>query len=166
MKCEICRENEAVIHIQQVIGKERIDLHLCETCALERGIASHEDKIELSISNLLNGLIDIRQEKQGGKKTCPQCESTWEAIIKREKMGCAECYSNFNREIRALFGKTVGKSQHQGKYPRRLLSYKTFLLDVVKLKEGLKEAIQKEDYERAALLRDQIHTLEKFPGEQ
>ncbi len=166
MKCEICRQKEAVIHIQQIMGKERIDLHLCESCALERGIAGSEDKIELSISNLINGLIDIRQMKGSRKKLCPNCGSSWKMITRREQMGCLECYAAFAGEIRSFFSKTVGKSRHKGKYPKRLLTYKTFLVDVIKLKNGLKEALKRENYERAALLRDRIKELEQTPGEE
>ncbi len=166
MKCDICRVQEAVIHIQQIIGKERMDLHLCESCALERGITGNEDKIELSISNLLTGLINLRNIKGLRKKVCPRCGSSWEEIKRHEKLGCVECYTVYSREIRSLMNKMVSKSQHKGKYPHRLLTYKTFLVDVIKLKDGLEEAVKREDYERAAVLRDRIKKIEEFPGEQ
>ena len=134
MKCEICQSRKAVIHIQQVMGKERIDLHLCETCAMERGIAGGEDRIELSITNLLSGLMDVRRGKAGKPKACKQCGYTWERISAAERAGCSECYSTFSREIRSLLHKSYGKVQHRGKYPRRLQTYKTFLVDVAQLK--------------------------------
>lgn len=176
MKCEICGARKAVIHIQQVIGKERIDLHLCEECAVERGIvdttdsgrgegAGRDQRIDLSISSLLNGLVDIRSLKGSQGKVCPQCGSTWELIRKREKMGCAECYASFSREIRFLLEKMGLRGSHRGKLPRRLRTYKKYLVDVVKLKEGLKEALKREDYEKAARLRDRIEQLERSPEE-
>ena len=64
MKCEICGARKAVIHIQQVIGKERVDLHLCEECALERGISGEGERVELSISGMLNGLLEIGDLKE------------------------------------------------------------------------------------------------------
>jgi protein arginine kinase activator len=166
MKCEICRNNDAVIHIQQIIGNERIDLHLCEVCALERGIMSKQEKGELSLSSLLTGLIDIRDAKQPQKSSCPRCGSAWQEIEEREQVGCAECYSCFGKEIRALMRKSGGQHRHRGKYPRRLLAYKKILVDVMKLKEGLKEALGSEDYERAAVLRDRIKELEDSPPEE
>ena len=166
MKCEICGIREAVIHIQQIIGKERMDLHLCESCALERGIAGNEEKSELSISNLLTGLIDLRHMKGLRNKVCPRCDSSLEEIKKHERVGCGECFIVYSNEIRSFLNKMVGKTQHKGKYPKRLLTYKTFLVDVIKLKEGLKEAVKREDYEKAAVLRDRIKRLEKFPGDQ
>jgi protein arginine kinase activator len=165
MNCEICGAREAVIHIQQVIGKERVDLHLCEECAVERGITSSEDRIELSISNLVNGLLDVHKtKKKDTAQICPRCNSTWENVNKREKMGCPECYTTFHREIRHSLRKMLGKSQHRGKLPRRLSTYKTVLVDLVRLKEGLEEALKREDYEKAARLRDRIQELEGHLG--
>lgn len=166
MKCEICRNNEAVIHIQQILGKERIDLHLCEICALERGIMSDEDKEGLTLSSLLTGLIDIRDVKGPQKSACPRCGTSWRDIHERQRVGCAECYTCFSKEIHALIKKALGKGRHRGKYPRRLLAYKKILLDMMKLKEGLKEALGREDYERAAVLRDRIKELEDSPPEE
>ena len=160
MKCEICGARKAVIHIQQVIGKERVDLHLCEECALERGISGEGEHVELSISGMLNGLLDIGDLKDRKNTVCPQCGSTWESIQKREKLGCAECYGTFSREIRFLLDKMGAQSTHKGKLPKSLNTYKRYLVDVVKLKDGLREALKKEDYEKAARIRDRIRELE------
>jgi protein arginine kinase activator len=167
MKCEICGGRDAVIHIQQVIGKERVDLHLCEECAVERGITSSQDRIELSISNLLNGLVEVRSKKakkSSVPQACPRCGSTWEVVNKRQRMGCPECYTTFHREIRQALRKLLGKSQHRGRLPKRLSTYKTVLVDMVKLKEGLEEALKREDYEKAARIRDRIRELEGQVG--
>jgi protein arginine kinase activator len=164
MKCEICGVRKAVIHIQQVKGKERIDLHLCEECALARGIGGEVDsdqRFELSISNLLNGLVDIGKMKRAKDRICPQCGSSWESIRKRDKIGCAECYITFSEEIRFMLEKIGARGSHRGKLPRRLNTYKKYLVDVVKLKDGLKEALKNEDYEKAARLRDRIRELEQ-----
>lgn len=168
MKCEICGTRRAVIHIQQVIGKERIDLHLCEECALERGIGAAEEgggRVELSISNMLNGLVDIRKLKGKKKLSCPQCGSSWESIRKRDRLGCPECYGTFAGEIRFLLEKMGARPSHRGKLPKRLRTYKRYLVDLVKLKEGLKEALKREDYEKAARIRDRIRELESSTGE-
>jgi protein arginine kinase activator len=166
MKCEICGGRKAVIHIQQVIGKERVDLHLCEECALERGISGDGEHMELSISNMLNGLLDIRKVKERKHVVCPKCASTWESIHKREKLGCPECYSTFSREIHFLLEKMGAQSVHRGKLPKGLNTYKRVLVDVVKLKEGLRDALKREDYEKAARIRDRIQELENSSEER
>jgi len=168
VKCEICGGRDAVIHIQQVIGKERVDLHLCEECAVERGITSSQDRIELSISNLINGLVEVHGRRSKKKspvpQACPGCGSTWEGVNKRQRMGCPDCYTTFHREIRQALRRLLGKSQHRGRLPKRLSTYKTVLVDMVKLKDGLEEALRREDYEKAARLRDRIRELEGQVG--
>lgn len=166
MKCEICGARKAVIHIQQVIGKERVDLHMCEECALERGISGEGEHGELSISSMLNGLLDVRDLKKRKDAVCPQCGSSWQSIRKRDKLGCTECYSIFSREIHYMLEKMGVQSAHRGKLPKRLNTYKRYLVDVVKLKEGLKEALKREDYEKAARIRDRIREIENSPEEQ
>jgi protein-arginine kinase activator protein McsA len=46
-----------------------------------------------------------------------------------------------------------------------LSTYKRYLVDVVKLKEGLREALKREDYEKAARIRDRIRELENSSEE-
>lgn len=163
MKCEICETREAVIHIQQIIGNKKVELYICEECAKERGITTGNDKIELSISGLLTGLVDIQDvhENKRVQKVCPSCGLTLTEFKDKGKLGCSECYSAFGKEIRSLLHKMYGKTQHFGKFPHQLRTYKTFLIDVEKLKEELKKVVTEEDYEKAAVLRDRISELQR-----
>jgi protein arginine kinase activator len=72
-----------------------------------------------------------------------------------------ECYTTFSREIHFLLEKMGAQPSHRGKLPKRLNTYKKFLFDVVKLKEGLERALKREDYEKAVRIRDRIRDLEK-----
>lgn len=163
MKCEICGTREAVIHIQQIIGNKKVELHICEVCAKERGIATGNDKIELSISSLLTGLVGMgeKSNKKRIQKICPSCGLTLKEFKEKGKLGCSNCYSTFGKEIRDMLRKMYGKTQHFGKFPHQLRTYKTFLIDVEKLKEELARAVKEEDYERAAALRDRIADLQE-----
>ncbi len=79
MTCEICSTKEAVFHIKQIIGKDEIELHLCEKCARLRGITKNEDTIDFSISQLLTGLVDTKSlPKKSGNEIaeCPTCGFT------------------------------------------------------------------------------------------
>ncbi len=166
MKCDICGLREAVIHIQQIIGNEKVELHICEECARERGINTKGDKIEFSISNLIMGLVDVKDvhPRKTAKRVCPKCGTTFENFKKTGKLGCTECYVTFEREIRSILRKMYGKTQHIGKFPKQLKRYKTFLIDLEILKEDLKKAIRNENYEKAAMLRDRIAEIQKSAG--
>lgn len=163
MKCELCKENDAVIHIQQIIGTETKEIHLCEVCAHENGISSKSDKIELSLNELLNGLIDFSpRTKQQGR--CSTCGTRLKEFRKSGTVGCPECYSSFREEIVSFLEEIAGTVQHKGKYPKKLQAYKALLVDKEILKKRLEEAVSNEDYETAAALRDRISYLESSDG--
>ena len=163
MKCDACGDREAVIHIQQIVGEDSVDLHLCEACASEKGISSRNDKIELSLSQLLTGLIG---DKNAGseEKTCHSCGMEFRNFKKEGKLGCPECYNEFRTEIVSLLRKVSGSARHTGKIPKRLSQFKTYLIDREELKKELQEAVTQEDYEAAAILRDRIRELDEDSG--
>jgi protein arginine kinase activator len=162
MLCEICNTNEAIFHVKQIIGKDELEMHLCESCARLKGISKNENNVDFSISQLLTGLVDI---KTGVTKTaadapeCSQCGFTLARFRKTGRLGCAECYVTFSRQVRNYIQKMYGQVQHRGKFPGKLAVYKNLLFDVEALKDELKKAIGVEDYERAAMLRDRIREM-------
>jgi protein arginine kinase activator len=164
-KCELCGKNDAVIHVQQIMGSEVIDLHICSACAGEKGISLEQDNFDLSISELLNGLLNITSEVKSDieKKVCTRCGLTYKEFKKDGKLGCPECARTFRTEIYAILESITGSHQHVGRYPSKLTEYKLILIDKEKIKQKLQDAIKKEDYEAAAVLRDKIHELEKTP---
>jgi protein arginine kinase activator len=163
MKCEICSERDAVIHVQQIIGGESVEVHLCADCANRRGISRSEDRIELSLSQLLSGLVGA--EGAGPARPAPQecsnCGLSLEDFRRTGRAGCPECYLCFREEISALHKELSGATRHTGKIPERLRSYKTLLIDREKLRAQLDEAVSREDYEAAAELRDRIQAIER-----
>jgi protein arginine kinase activator len=162
MTCEICSVNEAVFHIKQVIGKDEIELHLCEKCARLRGITKNENTIDFSISQLLTGLVDTKSvvKKSGAPVVeCPACGFTLNKFKKLGKLGCSECYVTFSKPVRDFVYKMFGKVQHKGKLPGKMRSKQTSLDGLETLKEELKTAITIEDYEQAAALRDRIKEM-------
>ncbi len=163
MKCELCKENDAVIHIQQIVGNEAKEIHLCEKCAHENGISSNSDKIELSLNELLNGLIDFSSRPKG-QDTCSTCGTRLKDFRKTGMVGCSDCYTSFRDEIVSYLEESVGTVKHLGKYPNKLKAYKALLVDKEILKKRLEEAVAGEDYETAASIRDRIQSLETADG--
>jgi len=161
MKCDICGSNEAVIHIKQETGSEAVELYLCEECAAARGITGDSEDVDLSVTNLLTALVDTKDTGQESdkKKACPRCGMTMQRFKREGRLGCNECYSTFSKEIGRILGKMYGRSHHRGKYPKRLLAYKTFLVEIEKLKKQLDRAVKQENYEKAAQLRDRIREM-------
>ena len=168
MKCDVCGNNDAVLHVKQIIGEQVKELHLCSECASEKGISGEEDIIELSLSQLLTGLIDLTDKyaELENRNICSTCGTTIKDFRKSAMVGCSDCYNIFNKEIENYLENTAGQVQHTGKLPEKVGTLKSLLVDKESLKEKLEAAIDHENYEQAAVLRDRIKIIEKRAGVQ
>ncbi len=166
MKCDICGDNDAVIHVKQIMGNDVKELHLCTSCAGEKGISGEEDIIELSLSQLLTGLIDITDKisEKTDSEVCRNCGTNIKDFRKNGTVGCPECYNVFIKDVENYLQNTAGNFRHTGKLPEKVITLKTLLVDKESLREKLSSAISSEDYEQAAILRDRIKLLEKRAG--
>ena len=159
MKCEICGLKDAVIHIRQIQKEMVHELHICEDCAQEKGLIREEDS-ELPIANLLSGLLEGKDMTGAAdvKDSCPRCGMRATDFRKQGKLGCPECFSAFEKDVRAIVSQMAARPRHTGKLPAALT------IDAPPPVEGLREelrvAVEKEEYELAARLRDQLHDLE------
>jgi protein arginine kinase activator len=163
MNCEICQQNEAIIHIHQVSGNKKSTYHICEICAQDMGFTSLDEKTDYSIGNLFKGLFKLKKKKaiKTGSKTCPHCSWTIEQFRRTKSLGCPGCYSFFQDEIAVFYSKKLKVSTHAGKFPKKIKSYKKFFVDVLKLKNEMDNAVQNEEFEKAAQLRDEIGRLKE-----
>ena len=161
MKCEICGLRDAVIHIRQIQKASVNELHICEECAQEKGLIKEEES-EISISNLLSGLIDAKDVTGTVEavESCPKCGMKAADFRKRGKFGCAECFTTFQRDIRSILSQMAGRTHHVGKLPRAVAVEDPGRADREALAVELRDAIEKEDYEKAAVLRDKIKEID------
>jgi protein arginine kinase activator len=161
MKCEICGLRDAVIHIRQIQKSSINELHICEECAQEKGLMKEEES-EISISNLLSGLID-NKDIPGAQDTvdaCPRCGMKAAEFRKRGKFGCPECFVAFQRDVRSILSQMAGRTHHTGKLPKSIVVDSPDKPDREALSMELRDAIEKEDYEKAAVLRDRIREMD------
>ncbi len=163
MKCDVCREKPAIIFVQQVSRGSSIELHLCETCAQERGFSTSENKIDVSLGGLFSGILDnnLNGSMDGAAKTnaCPACRIALADIKKFHKAGCAECYQHFRGEIVSLLRREGIEVSYTGPLPVKLEAFRTSAVDSENLKKELQKAIEQEDYEMAAYYRDRIRAF-------
>jgi len=165
MKCDNCGGEDAVIHIRQIIGNDVKDIRICQKCAAEKGILKGIDDGEMTLPNILNGLIDdINPLENTEVEKCPSCGMKREDVNGEGRLGCSDCINAFRKEIPKALKKRSITSSHRGKLPLNLEAVKTLLFDKEVLKNQLKKAIKKEDYESAAKLRDQIQEIEDSAG--
>ena len=167
MKCEVdtC-ENEATVHLTEIREGKKHEMHLCERCASEKGLPG---KAHFSISDLLHGIAgqaaqtttQAQKTRRGKETACPNCGATLSQFQSSGRFGCPECYVTFKEDVQGLVEKIHDSSQHIGKVPRRISADISLQKDVRQLQIELKKAVKREDYEKAAAIRDQIHQLEE-----
>jgi protein arginine kinase activator len=162
MKCEMCSNHNAVIQIQQIINNKKRSVRLCETCAKGLGILGIglDENKDITIPDLFSHVFEgIKEVSVSQNRKCKNCGSTLKKIIKEHKVGCTECYTVFQKQIRKIINAHAGDSEHKGKLPKRFALYRKFLTDIGSLKKQLKNALKEENYESAAVLRDAISKL-------
>lgn len=93
------------------------------------------------------------------KKVCTVCGSTYDQIVKTQKIGCPECYYTFQEEFLDTLKKNNVSGVYKGSLPKKLKGYKSTLVNRVEMQLKLEEAIAAEEYEKAALYRDYLKVL-------
>jgi protein arginine kinase activator len=159
MKCDVCRKLPAVIFVQQVSRGSSIELHLCESCARERGYSTTENRIDVSLGGLFSGILDTPLEESAITQACPQCGLTFPEIKKHRRTGCAHCYQYFRAEIVSLMRRDGLEISYRGSLPSTKGSFKATGIDPDKLRRELQSALDQEDYEMAAYYRDRLRAL-------
>ncbi len=157
-KCDKCNK-PATIHLTEIVDGQKFEKHLCEDCASTEGITI---KANVPISQLLE---DFVLQSAAGKDitdlTCEVCGMTFSEFREKGLLGCPYDYDAFEPALAGLLERAQeGATQHVGKVPHRVGSDQKKQNSLLRLRAQLKAAINSEDYERAAILRDQIKEFE------
>jgi len=161
-RCERCGSHRAETLLTQVVQNESRSLHLCESCAAEMGVGSPALPAAFPLGDFL---AQMGEERGGGggetATACSYCGLTFRDFRETGRLGCPHCYTSFEGHLRGLLRRIHGGTQHMGKV---YLPPDPSQTDREKRLEGLRRrlarAVDAEDFERAAHLRDQIRTLE------
>ena len=172
MLCDICKKREASVHLTEIINEEVTELHLCETCAKSKGAQMQQ---HFSIADFLSGLVDFPAEEakkqERIKVKCPACGMSYSDFKRLGRLGCSSCYESFKRAIYPLLKRIHGSTRHVGKQPGKISVGKKKTAKPVSEAERLKgeleglrrrmaKAVEMEEFEEAAILRDRIRSLE------
>ena len=164
MLCQECNNNEATVHMKKIVQGKKEEIHLCEECAKEKEGFNLESSF--SLNNFLAGMFDIEKEPSihiGDRKElkCDNCETDYRKFKEIGRFGCSNCYKQFKEKILPLIRRVHGNISHTGKIPKRAGGEISIKRKINELKEELKAAVDKEEFEKAAKLRDEIRRLEK-----
>ncbi len=168
MLCQNCGKKTATTYIKTIVNGRLAQYHLCPDCAREMGYGNIFSDFGLDFGNMLGGLIGGIPGEQTPR--CEKCGTTFEEISKTGKLGCAECYRTFRRKLLPIVQRIHGTTKHKGKAPgssalrvadphHQIIAVKETPLE--EKKRLLKQAIEAQDFEQAAVLRDEIKEMEQ-----
>ena len=153
MKCQNC-PSPATLHITEINQSVVAELHFCEECA----------QLYLS-GNLQEGggaLIKAADEADEAEQlVCPNCGISFKEFKQQGRLGCPHDYVVFEEELLPLLENIDNATQHVGKHPRCRPADQVRQHRLVQLQHELRGAVATEDYERAAVIRDEIQRLER-----
>jgi len=159
MLCDICKKNVAKVHLTQMDKGETKKIDLCEECAKVKGI---DDPTSFSLADLLLGLgaaQEMEQGAAGAEVRCPACGFTQAEFKKTGRLGCADCYRTFAEGLEGLLKSMHKGTRHVGKAPQAQHFSPDVEGQLKALQRKLEKAVTEEDFEQAAVLRDQIKRL-------
>ena len=157
MKCERC-PNEASFFYNETVNGKSGSLALCADCAAKAGFFTAG-----AAKSLENDLYSVLFQKKQfpTAKACPACGATWAMIAESGAVGCPDCYNAFREELALSIRRMHGNTRHVGRAPARLKAKREKADRVAELRAELKAAIETENFEQAAKLRDAIRAAEQ-----
>jgi len=157
MLCDSCRERDAVVHLTTIEDNAVHQLHLCERCAADRGV----ETTVATPKHPLGEFLHQQTSSVSDAVRCTFCSTTMADFRATGRWGCARCYTNFETGIRELLRRVHGNHRHVGRSYRPPMTETLERAAVLgELKDRLRRAVESEQFELAADLRDRIRVLE------
>ncbi len=160
MKCQKCGKYEATTHITEIINGAKNETYLCQYCGEEY----HQSNGFHSIfKNNFDSFFDDFWKSPAAisppvvtANSCPTCKTAISDIQNRGRLGCSECYRTFADFLLRPLRNIHGSNTYVGKIPKK--SGKTN--EIEQLKSELSRAVESQNFEKAAELRDKIKGME------
>jgi len=164
MLCQNCNQRIANVYFTKVVNNIKIELYLCENCAHKNG--QYNVEVPLNVNNFFSGLLGFVGASQiintlaEPQVFCKKCGMSYEEFKKIGKLGCDNCYEIYSERLNPLIRRLHGNTKHTGKIPKKISETIKVSKEIASLKQQLNKAIQEEEYEKAAELRDIIKRAE------
>lgn len=163
MLCNLCKQNEAKVHLTKIVGDKMQKVDLCEDCSKEKGV---DDPTSYSLADALLGGAMAAEAAAAEPEVateatvkCPTCGYSQADFKKAGRFGCSDCYATFGDGLETML-KTMHKgTRHTGKVPAALQQSRAEAQKLKQLQKRLEKAIAEENFEEAAQFRDEIKRL-------
>lgn len=159
MKCQNC-SSPATVHLTDIIGGQKKELHLCEACAEQQHLVQQQ---EINLPAILQTLIGQHVGQltdELARLTCPACGIKYMEFRAEGRLGCPNDYAVFRVGLEPLLQRIHRATRHAGKAPRHRRCSAARQAELLELRHQLRAAVESEAYEDAARVRDLIRQKE------
>lgn len=161
MVCDSCHKGDAVVQLVQVTEEGKRHLHLCEKCAAAKGVETTPSTPKTPLHDFLMAVQQQMGTAAGDAARCSFCSMTLRDFRTSGRLGCAYCYGAFESSLRDLLRRVHGHSRHVGvRYDPPAPDLMERASTLTELRDRLRRAVDQEQFELAADLRDRIRVLE------
>ena len=161
MQCQLCT-NPATVHLSSLTGLQKKSVHLCEACAKKNSMIA-TGKSDINIQAIVHFMLGQQLGPEAGelaRLTCPHCGIKYMEFRSSGRLGCPNDYEFFRMGLEAILRRVHRSVRHVGKRPPNERINRERFAEIYDLHHRLHEAIDREAYEEAALLRDRIRQKE------
>ncbi|MFQ5590553.1 MAG: UvrB/UvrC motif-containing protein [Phycisphaerae bacterium] len=160
--CQHCNQAKATVHITDTFP-ERRERHLCDECAEKESVIIKQH--HKTTTDILKEFIKQKATPGGADDhTCPNCGISFREFRLKGQLGCPRDYDVFRALLAPLIERAhEGATHHVGKVPITADTVVRRQAGLIRLRRELQEAVDHEDYEQAARLRDEIKKTFESP---
>lgn len=157
MLCDDCGKNQATVRLVAVIDGNKTERHLCPACMQKHKLQMRAEGVQSMLSAIWSGVNRTIVKHPG--LACPCCGLAYDEFVKTSRLGCAQCYEAFRAQLRPMLVRLHGRGQHAGRVPERADDSHKAGSRMEQLRREMDVAIACEDFEQAAVLRDELRAL-------
>ncbi len=165
MLCQNCNNEQATLHYKQIVNGEKREAHLCTECASKLGYDAHTfmsgSQFNIGLDSFLSNMFTQNKTvSPHSTVTCPLCGAHEADIARTGRVGCSQCYTVFGELLNQYINRIHGNASHVGRFPEGLDEKRKSRLKLDSLRADMQRAVESQEYEKAAEIRDKIKELE------
>jgi protein arginine kinase activator len=163
MLCQCCNKKPASLSYTEIRAGQVKKKMLCPECAVSQGLLSPMEAAISGLSDLITQLMQELTDTSPAQPdaSCSRCGLTFSQFQKTGRLGCPGCYREFSSRLDPLIRRIQQSDRHLGKTARIPKEQQPPTMEQARmLKRQLSAAVDSEQFELAASLRDRLKVLE------
>ncbi len=165
MLCQLCKNKIATVCINVELNGVKTQQYICEECATQRGLRGNPTGAD--ILRLVNDIKAADAERARAEEAaipdiaCSECGTAYKEFLKSGQLGCQGCYAAFGEHIARVIKDITKPDETAATEPVQQQRED----ELQRLEAQLKQCIEEENYEEAAVLRDKINAMKTDTAE-